>query len=238
VGRLLPQSVYYFWAFLRVNEAKIKEGTFDPVVISVPSGNFGNLMGGFIAKELGLPVKKYIAAVNENDEVPSFLKTGDYEKVVPSRKCLSNAMNVGHPSNLARIVDLYGGVMDHDGNLPKLPDLERLRNDLFGVSVSDDETKKIIAEVHEKYGYVLEPHGAVGWGGLMKYLEKNGTDLPCITFETADPAKFPDEIQKILGINPPMPESLKEMQEKKEEMARLKMDYKAFKEFLVKKYGE
>ncbi|MFX0101795.1 MAG: threonine synthase [Candidatus Hodarchaeota archaeon] len=238
VGRLLPQSVYYFWAFLRVNEAKIKEGTYDPVVISVPSGNFGNLMGGFIAKELGLPVKKYIAAVNENDEVPSFLKTGEYEKVVPSRKCLSNAMNVGHPSNLARIVDLYGGVMDHDGNLPKIPDLKCLRNDLDGVSVSDDETKNIIAEVHKKYGYVLEPHGAVGWGGLMRYLENNDTNLPCVTFETADPAKFPDEIQTILGINPPMPDSLKEMQQKNEEMAKLKMDYTAFKDFLAKKYGE
>lgn len=237
VGRLLPQSVYYFWAFLRVNEEKIKEGTFDPVVISVPSGNFGNLMGGFIAKEMGLPVRKYIAAVNENDEVSEFLKTGEYEKVVPSRKCLSNAMNVGHPSNLARIVDLYGGVMDHDGNLPKEPDLKRLRNDLEGVSISDDETKQIIAKVHEEHGYVLEPHGAVGWGGLMHYLENQDAKIPCITFETADPAKFPDEIQTILDINPPMPDSLKAMQDKEEEMARLKMDYEAFKEFLLKSYG-
>ena len=112
VGRLLPQSIYYFWVFFHVNEPKIKNGSYNPVIISVPSGNFGDLMGGFIAKRMGLPIKKFIAAVNENDEVPIFLKTGKYKKLVPSKKCLSNAMNVGHPSNLARIVDLFGGVME------------------------------------------------------------------------------------------------------------------------------
>ncbi|NVM53574.1 MAG: threonine synthase [Candidatus Helarchaeota archaeon] len=238
VGRLLPQSIYYFWGFFHVNEQKIKAGSFDPVIISIPSGNFGNLVGGFIAKNMGLPVKKFIAAVNENDAVPIFLRTGKYKKVVPSRKCLSNAMNVGHPSNLARIVDLFGGVMDQDGNIPRMPHLNWLRRELDSFSISDEETKEIIAYVYEKYEYVLEPHGAVGWGGLMRYLEKNRTKLPCIAFETADPAKFPDEIQKILGINPVMPLTLKEMQAKEENFVHLEKNYGAFKKFLNEQFSK
>ncbi len=236
VGRLLPQSVYYFWAFFRVNEAKIRAGTFDPMVVSVPSGNFGNLVGGFIAKNMGVPVKKFIAAVNENDEVPNFLKTGKYQKISPSRNCLSNAMNVGHPSNFARIVDLYGGIMDQEGNISKMPDLNRMRQDLDSFSISDTETKAIIAEVYKKHKYILEPHGAVGWGGLMRFSEKNKTNLPCITFETADPAKFPDEIQRILGINPVVPLTLKEMQAKEEIYINVKKDYLEFKKLLLNQF--
>ncbi len=114
-GRLLPQSVYYFKAFAEI-------GT-DRIVFSVPSGNFGNLMGGVFAREMGLPVRKFIVAVNENDEFPRFLETGIYSPVVPSRKCPSNAMNVGHPSNLARLIDLYGGWLtdqrDENGSVIK-----------------------------------------------------------------------------------------------------------------------
>jgi len=193
-------------------------------------------VGGIIAKKMGLPIKKFIAAVNENDEVPIFLRTGKYKKIEPSRKCLSNAMNVGHPSNFARIIDLYGGIMDHDGNISKMPDLDRLRQDLDSYSISDAETKGIIADVYKKYKYILEPHGAVGWGGLMRYLENNQTNLPCITFETADPAKFPDEIEKILEINPVMPSALKKMQEKEENYVNLEKDYEAFKKFLIQQF--
>ncbi|MHA1264340.1 MAG: threonine synthase [Candidatus Helarchaeota archaeon] len=236
VGRLLPQSIYYYWAFFRVNEQKIKEGTYDPVIISVPSGNFGNLMGGFIAKKMGLPIKKFVAAVNENDEVPRFLETGVYKKIVPSKKCLSNAMNVGHPSNFARIIDLYGGIIDPDGTIMKMPDMDRLKRDLVSFSISDEETKRIIAEVYNKYQYILEPHGAVGWGGLMKFLAKEKYELPCITFETADPAKFPDEIQKILGINPKMPPSLQRMLEKEENYIVIERSYEGFKKFLIEQF--
>ncbi|MFX1294300.1 MAG: threonine synthase [Promethearchaeota archaeon] len=238
VGRLLPQSIYYFWVFFRVNEQKIKTGTFNPIIISVPSGNFGNLMGGFIAKQMGLPIKKFIAAVNENNAVPVFLRTGKYKKIVPSRKCLSNAMNVGHPSNFARIVDLFGGTMDQDGNIPRMPHLNWLKQELDSFSISDEETKEIIAYVYKKYEYVLEPHGAVGWGGMMRYLEKNNTKLPCITFETADPAKFPEEIQNILGINPMMPQILKEMQEKEEHYLQLENNYESFKQVLLKQFSK
>jgi len=236
VGRLLPQSIYYFWAFFHVNEQKIEEGSYDPMIVSVPSGNFGDLVGGFIAKNMGLPIKKFIAAVNENDEVPIFLRTGKYKKVEPSRKCLSNAMNVGHPSNFARIIDLFGGNMDEDGNISKMPNMKRLCQELDSYSINDEETREIIAYVYKNYEYVLEPHGAVGWGGLMKFWEKKMTKLPCVTFETADPAKFPDEIQHILGIDPPMPQTLSEMQEKEENYVSLEKGYDAFKKFLVKQF--
>ena len=126
------------------------------------SGNFGDLMGGLIAKQTGLPVGKFIAAVNENDEFPRFLETGEYRKIEPSINCLSNAMNVGHPSNLARIVDLYGGTMNHEGAIIAQPDMDRLREDIYSASISDEETKFIIGSVFQKYHYVLEPHGAVG----------------------------------------------------------------------------
>lgn len=126
--------------------------------------------------------------------------------------------------------------MDQEGNISKMPDLDQMRQDLDSYSISDEATKAIIAEVYRKYKYILEPHGAVGWGGLMQFIEKNKTDLPCITFETADPAKFPDEIQKILGINPVMPPTLKEMQEKEEIYVNIKKDYDTFKTYLLNQF--
>ena len=239
IGRLLPQSIYYFWVYFKACEEQVSRGVLDPVIVSVPSGNFGNLMGGLIAKQLGLPVVKFIAAVNENDEFPRFLESGVYTKIEPSINCLSNAMNVGHPSNLARVVDLYGGIMDNEGIIRKQPDMDKLREDIFSASVSDEETKFIIETVHRKHDYVLEPHGAVGWGGLQRYKSMNGaTQAPCITIETADPAKFPDLIQQILGINPPVPPSLQHMQGKDESYETLKNVYIAFKDFLVENYAK
>nr|MDO8086050.1 threonine synthase [Candidatus Sigynarchaeum springense] len=237
IGRLLPQSVYYFWGYFRALDERVEAGYLDPAVISVPSGNFGNLMGGLIAKQLGLPVAKFVAAVNENDEFPKFLESGTYRKIEPSVSCLSNAMNVGHPSNLARIVDLYGGTMDQDGKILKQPNMNRMRSDLFSTSISDEETRFIIESVFQKHKYVLEPHGAVGWGGLRRYLDMTGNGTAAITIETADPAKFPDLIQKLLGIDPPLPASLKSMQKKQEAYAKMRKDYVAFKDFLVENYA-
>jgi threonine synthase len=237
IGRLLPQSVYYFWAYFRALDAQVAAGSLDPLVISVPSGNFGNLMGGLIAKQLGLPVAKFVAAVNENDEFTKFLESGTYKKIEPSVSCLSNAMNVGHPSNLARIVDLYGGTMDHDGKISKQPDMERMRGDIFSASISDEETRFIIEAVYQKHGYVLEPHGAVGWGGLRRYLDSSGSGAATITIETADPAKFPNLIQELLGIDPPLPASLKSMQKKQETYTKMRKDYVAFKDYLVENYA-
>lgn len=238
IGRLLPQSIYYFWGYFKVCEEQIAQGVLDPVVYSVPSGNFGNLMGGLIAKQIGLPVGKFIAAVNENDEFPRFLESGVYTKIEPSINCLSNAMNVGHPSNLARVVDLYKGSMDNEGTILQQPDMDKLREDIFSASISDEETKFIIETVHHKYDYILEPHGAVGWGGLQRYRSLNETAQPCITIETADPAKFPGLLQQILGIDPLVPSSLQQMQDKQESYMTLQKVYLAFKDFLIENYAK
>jgi len=165
IGRLLPQSVYYFYAW-----ARLSGRVDDKAVFSVPSGNFGNLMGGLIARKMGLPVKQFIVSTNENNEVPEFLRTGNYKSISPSKNCISSAMNVGHPSNLARIVALYGGMMDETGNVIKAPDLKSMREDLFPVSVTDEETRVTIADIYKQYNILLEPHGAIAWYGINEYL--------------------------------------------------------------------
>jgi len=202
IGRLLPQAVYYFYAQSRAAPAG------GDVVFSVPSGNFGDLMGGLLALRMGLPAKKFVAATNENDEFPRFMKSGTYEPIRPSRNCISNAMNVGHPSNLARLFSLYGGQMDEMGRVRKMPDLQAMHRDLYAVSVTDEETRRTIKEAYSRYGILLEPHGAVGWAGLLRYLEECGDAGPCVSLETADPAKFPDEIVRATGINPPLPPAM------------------------------
>ena len=135
IGRLLPQSVYYFYAASRLAQPG------EPIIFSVPSGNFGDMMGAVVARRMGLPIKKLVASVNDNDAFPRFLATGHYEKIVPSRNSVSNAMNVGHPSNLARLVMVYGGRMDETGKIHELPDLAAMRRDLFSSSVSDERTR-------------------------------------------------------------------------------------------------
>ena len=135
IGRLLPQSVYYFYAASRLTEPG------EPMVFSIPSGNFGDMMGAVVARQMGLPMKKLVVPVNDNDAFPRFLASGIYDKIVPSRNSVSNAMNVGHPSNLARLVAIYGGQMDETGKIHKQPDLAAMRRDLFSSSVSDDRTR-------------------------------------------------------------------------------------------------
>ena len=230
ISRLLPQSVYYFYAFSKLNLNKI---TF-----SVPSGNFGNLMGGVIAKKMGLPVKKFIVAVNENDEFPIFLKTGEYKPVIPSRKCSSNAMNVGHPSNLARLIDLYGGWIYDERNkdgkvirygvLKEKPDMEKLREDFVSFSIKDEEVEETIKKYYKNYKIILDPHGAVG----ITAFEKSNIDEPVISIETAHPGKFPEVIKKVLGIEPEIPATLKSLLSKEEKFKVIENNYIEFKNFL------
>ena len=236
IGRLVPQIVYYFYSF-----AKLTKGTpDDTVIISVPSGNFGNMMGGLIAKKMGLPVKKFIIATNENDEFPSYMKTGNYSKIEPSRNCLSNAMNIGHPSNLARVVALYGGVMDEKGIVCKTPDMDTMRNDIYTVSISESDTKATMLNVYRDHKLLLEPHGAVGWAGLQKYLFENREDISpeqlCISLETAHPSKFPELIREILDFDPDLSKSLEGIENRKESYVKLRNNYIDFKDFLKKTY--
>jgi threonine synthase len=229
-GRLLPQTLYYFWGYSRVAENRGEE-----IIFSVPSGNFGNLMGGLIANRMGLPVKKFISAVNENDEFPKFIETGAYEKVEPSRKCISNAMNVGHPSNLARLIDLYGGHLDEVGVMHKDANMEDIRKDIISYSITDELTKETISEFYNNYQKLLEPHGAVGWAALERYRKSFPKDkqFKAINFETADPAKFPDEIIALTKVTPKIPNSLEIIQNKKEIPNPVEISkYEDFKNFL------
>ncbi|MCX6326626.1 MAG: threonine synthase [Bacteroidia bacterium] len=235
IGRLLPQSVYYFYAWSRLSER-----VDDKAVFSVPSGNFGNLMGGLIARKMGLPVKQFIISTNENDEVPEFLRTGNYKSISPSKNCISSAMNVGHPSNLARVVALYGGMMDETGIIIKAPDLNRMHEDLFAVSVTDEKTRLTIAEIYKQYNILIEPHGAIAWQGINEYFRfyknYNSEKQLCISLETAHPAKFPEEIRQIINVDPILPPSLIGLAEKTESYFSLENDYERFKALILKYY--
>jgi len=226
IGRLLPQAVYYFYAHSRAAPQGKR------TVFSVPSGNFGDLMGGLLAMKMGLPVHKFVVATNENDEFPLFMDTGIYEPIRPSKNCISNAMNVGHPSNLARLFCLYGGKMDETGRVGQKPDMAAMRNDIYAVSITDEETRQTIKEAYSRHGVLLEPHGAVAWAGLMKYLVKCGDFSPCVSLETADPAKFPEEIVRATGINPPLPAAMARLDELEEKFEMMDGQYASLKEYL------
>jgi threonine synthase len=230
-GRLLPQIVYYIYAYSRLGS--------DKITFAVPSGNFGDLMGGILGREMGMPFDKFIVAVNENDEFPNFLEKGEYKAVVPSKECSSNAMNVGHPSNLARLINLYGGWLKDErdssgkvikkGVLKERPNMDNLRNDFIGFSISDHEVDETIKETQDKYNTIIEPHGAVGLAAVKK------AALPglIVSLETADPAKFPDKINELLDVDPKVPDSLSSLDGKEESFEVIEDSYEEFKSKIV-----
>jgi threonine synthase len=232
IGRLIPQSFYYFHAYCQLADNPGEE----EVVFSVPSGNFGDLMGGMLAKEMGLPVKRFVVSTNKNDEFPVFMQSGDYHIISPSINCISSAMNVGHPSNMSRLFAIYGGIMNEKGEVVKEPDFTRMQGEIFSSSIDDNETRETIKETWEKYKVLLEPHGAVGWAGLQRNFSINKADADpgqlSICLETAHPAKFPVEINNILGYDPQLPKSLENLEEKKEFYERVSNKYLDFKEYL------
>jgi threonine synthase len=228
-GRILPQIIYYIYAYTQL------AGPEEQVIFSVPSGNFGDALGCEYARRMGLPVAKLVMPTNENDEFPIFLATGKYKKVSPSRACISNAMNVGHPSNLARFFELYGGTVDRVGQVHRYPDLEEMRKYIFSVSVTDEQTRETIKNVYNLYHVILEQHGAVGWAGLEAYFKKAPDLKLAICLETAHPAKFPEEIQKLLGLTLPLPDSMKDIDHKKGSAVSITNDYDDFKNYLQKK---
>jgi len=231
IGRLIPQIVFYFYSYAKLAAAG------EEIIFSVPSGNFGDMMGGVLAMKMGLPVKKFIIATNENNEFPDYLFSGRYSKIEPSRNCISSAMNVGHPSNLARLVALYGGVMDEKGIIGRAADMALMRKELWSVSITDEQTRNIIAESWSRRKLLLEPHGAVGWAGLIQYIRDEGDQLAkdqlYVSLETAHPAKFPDEIEKIIGIVPDLPPGLMGIDGKPEYFADLPNSYPDFKQWLI-----
>jgi threonine synthase len=214
IARLIPQSFYCFYGF-----AQLKSKA-DPVVISVPSGNFGNLTAGLIAGRMGLPVCNFVTSTNVNDVVPKYLETGLFEPK-PTIETISKAMDVGNPSNFARILDLYDG--RHD----------RMREDLFGLSFSDDQTLETIQEVYRTTGYILDPHGALGYLGLKAFLANQSKKQQGIFLSTAHPAKFWDVVQPIVGDALTMPDILQQALNKQKRAIPMANDFDSLREFLL-----
>ena len=237
IGRLIPQIVYYIYSYTQLRKQDSDE--LEPVVFCIPSGNFGDMMGCVLAMKMGLPVKRILVATNENDEFETLMKTHTYKKIEPSKSCLSSAMNVGHPSNLARLIELFDGNMDENGVIHKEPNYKEMDKIFVAQSVTDEQTRETIRQAWAQYHIVLEPHGAVGWKCVEDFIakEKSSAEQLLISLETAHPAKFPQAIIDTIGVDPELPESLKEIESKEEHYDSIDGNYPTFKEYLDKRYG-
>jgi threonine synthase len=216
LGRLLPQSIYYFHGVAQLMQIR-NDGAAD-VVFSVPSGNFGNLTAGLMAKRAGLPVGRFVAATNMNDVVPEFLETGAFAPRA-SVRTLANAMDVGHPSNFDRILWLYGGSVD------------AIRQDIGGVRAADDRIRETILDVHTRTGYLLDPHSAVGYVGLKACAASTGR--AGVLLATAHPAKFSEIVEPIVGRPVEKPAPLREAIARPRHIVRIRADIKAVEDVLV-----
>lgn len=212
IARLIPQSFYYFYAYAQVGKKR------NPVVISVPSGNFGNVTAGLIAKKMGLPIHKFIAATNSNDVFPEYLRTKVF-KPRNSNQTISNAMDVGNPSNFPRIMELY-----HN-------DFAKLSEDISGFSFNDEDTRNAMRAVYSKTGYSMDPHGAVGYLGLKEFL-KNSSMCTGIFLETAHPAKFREVVEETIQHSIDLPERLKEFMAGEKKSIRISSNFLEFKSLL------
>ena len=211
VARFLPQAFYYFWAYAQLQ----KTGKADDVVCCVPSGNFGNICAALFGKRMGLPIKRFIAASNANSVFYEFLQTGEY-KPRPSIQTIANAMDVGDPSNFARIWDLYG----HSA--------EAIRADISGATYTDGQIAETIKECHSRTGYLLDPHGACGYRALKESLKPGETGFFC---ETAHPAKFKDTVEGIIGSPVAIPDRLAAFLKGKKQSVSLSKDFETFRRF-------
>ncbi len=212
IARLIPQSFYYFHTWHQLPEKQL------PVVISVPSGNYGNLTAGLLAKEMGLPVSKFIAASNVNRPVPDYLETGVFSPR-PSIGTIANAMDVGNPSNFERILTIY----QHSH--------KKITEKIEAMSFTDDQIRSIIHEAYLKTGYLPDPHGATAYGAL-KIIQQN-KKITGIFLETAHPAKFHSVIQQATGIKTEIPEKLKRFDKGKKQSIPMKNKYQELKGFLL-----
>ena len=223
IARLIPQSFYYFEAWKQV------KGAEKDVVFCIPSGNFGNLTAGLLAQKMGLPVHHFIAATNVNDVVPDYLSSGKFEPR-PSIRTISNAMDVGNPSNFARMLDLYKAVNGDECSTWNI-----MKEAIFGYAFTDEETKKGVLEVKNKYDYTIDPHGAVGYLALSSY-QKEHKNTTGIILETAHPSKFREDMEEILSAEIEIPERLARLASLKKEAHRMATDFDPFKEFLLSNY--
>lgn len=213
VARFLPQAFYYFNAYARMKA----NGLAENLVMCVPSGNFGNITAGLFAREMGLPIRRFIAANNANNIFYNYLKTGVYEPK-PSVQTIANAMDVGDPSNFARIYDLYNG--SHD----------KISSIISGTTYTDDEIKAAVKQCYKDNGYILDPHGACGYQALKDNLKKGETGVFC---ETAHPAKFKDTIENIINTEIEIPQRLSNFMKGKKQTVELSNKFDDFKTFLL-----
>lgn len=213
VARFLPQAFYYFHAYAQL----AKQGKAKNVVFSVPSGNFGNITAGLIAKRMGLPVKRFIAANNSNDIFYEYIQTGEY-KPRPSVQTIANAMDVGDPSNFVRVLDLYN------------KSLNEIKKDISGEWYNDDTIRQIVKDTYNNTGYLLDPHGACGYQALEDELQADETG---IFLETAHPAKFLDTVESIIGKKVTIPEKLQAFMKGEKKSISMNNDFEEFKKLLL-----
>ena len=215
VARFLPQAFYYFYAYAQL--AKLSK--VDNLVFCVPSGNFGNITAGLFGKRMGLPVTRFIAANNRNDIFLQYLLTGVYSPR-PSVATIANAMDVGDPSNFARVLDLYGG--SHDA----------ICNDISGCMFTDQQIAETLKNTFDETGYLLDPHGSCGYRALKEQLKDGETG---VFLETAHPAKFKDTVEEILGSSIEIPAKLQEFMKGTKQSIQLDKDFAGFKSYLLSK---
>lgn len=212
VARFLPQAFYYFYAYAQLRKAGIK----GDIVVSVPSGNFGNITAGLFAKKMGLPIARFIAANNSNDIFLKYLESGNYEPRA-SVATIANAMDVGDPSNFARVLDLYGA--SH----------EAICAEISGVRYTDEQIREIMAETFAKEGYMLDPHGACGFGALKDGLKDGETG---VFLETAHPAKFLETVEGVIGTKVEIPAKLAEFMKGTKQSIEISAAYEDLRSFL------
>ena len=213
VARFLPQAFYYFYAYAQLK----KMGKEKEVVVCVPSGNFGNITAGLFGKKMGLPIKRFIAANNRNDIFLNYLNTGVYTPK-PSVSTIANAMDVGDPSNFARVLDLYG------------ESWEAIKGEISGCSYDDEQIAATVAATYKETGYLLDPHGACGYKALQEQLQPGETG---VFLETAHPAKFLETVENIIGEKVEIPQKLQEFMKGTKQSIELGKDFAGFKGYLM-----
>ncbi|MCK8622122.1 threonine synthase [Prevotella sp. E13-27] len=224
VARFLPQAFYYFNAVARFNA--VSNAKDSQLVMCVPSGNFGNICAALFGHQMGLPVSRFIAANNANDIFYNYLQTGKYEPK-PSKQTLANAMDVGDPSNFARIINLYS----ENGKLSSEETHRRITSLISGATYSDEQIKETMRKCYAETGYVLDPHGACGYRALEEQLKPGEIGIFC---ETAHPAKFKEKVDEILGIDVEIPERLQAFMKGTKQSIPMTKEFADFKEYLLK----
>ena len=214
VARFLPQMFYYFYAYAQLQQ---RNQTDKDLVVSVPSGNFGNITAALIGKRMGLPIKRFIAANNRNDIFYQYLLTGKYEPK-PSIATIANAMDVGDPSNFARVLDLYG----HSHS--------RICSEISGCTYTDEQISETLAYCYKTHGYLLDPHGAVAYRSLIEQLKPGESG---VFVETAHPAKFKDTVESIIGDSITVPDRLQKFMQGTKQTVKMPSGFNSFKKYLL-----